>query len=191
MIQSKQDYLEYLEEDRIALGEKGKKPKLFGDEVWKFQRLLRKYEYYSNCKKGLISKIFCKYLQARFHYSSIRLGFNIPINSCDPGLSIGHIGPIIINGSCKIGRNCRIHVGTNIGSQAGKRDACPTIGDYCYIGPGVKIFGKISIGNHVAIGANAVVTKDFPDNVTIAGAPAKIINEKGSHGLLNYHEYHQ
>lgn len=59
----------------------------------------------------------------------------------------------------------------------------PQIGDYVYIGPGVKLYGKIQLGNHVAIGANAVVNKSFQDNVTIAGIPAKIISNKGSEKL--------
>lgn len=45
---------------------------------------------------------------------------------------------------------------------------------------GAKIFGKIKIGDNVAIGANAVVNKDFPDGVTIAGVPAKVVSNKGT-----------
>lgn len=48
-------------------------------------------------------------------------------------------------------------------------DNAPIIRDNVYIGPGAKLFGKIKIGNNVAIGANAVVNKDVPDNVTIGG----------------------
>ena len=43
------------------------------------------------------------------------------------------------------------------------------------IGAGAKIIGGISIGNNVSIGANSVVTHDIPDNVVVAGVPAKII----------------
>ena len=35
----------------------------------------------------------------------------------------------------------------------------PIIGDCVYIGPEVKVIGKIIVGNNVAIGANAIVTK--------------------------------
>ena len=54
----------------------------------------------------------------------------------------------------------------------------PTIGDNVYIGPGAKIFGKISIGNNVKIGANAVVLKDAPDNAILVGIPARNIAEE-------------
>lgn len=53
-----------------------------------------------------------------------------------------------------------------------------------YIGPGAKLFGKIHIGDNVAIGANAVVNKDVPSNVTVAGVPAKIISNKGSKAIF-------
>lgn len=47
------------------------------------------------------------------------------------------------------------------------------------------IVGAVRIGNNVAIGAGAVVTKDIPDNATVAGVPAKIISMKGSEGYVN------
>ena len=52
----------------------------------------------------------------------------------------------------------------------------PHIGDNVFIGAGAKILGDIKIGNNVKIGANAVVTKDVPDNCTVVGNPAVIIN---------------
>ena len=52
------------------------------------------------------------------------------------------------------------------------------MGDNCYFGLGVKILGSVKIGNNVTIGANAVVTKDIPDNAVVGGVPAKIIKIK-------------
>ena len=49
------------------------------------------------------------------------------------------------------------------------------IGDNVWIGEKVAIIGDVSVGNNVIIGANAVVTKSIPDNVIVAGVPAKII----------------
>lgn len=37
------------------------------------------------------------------------------------------------------------------------------------IGAGAKIIGSIVIGSNVCIGANAVVTKNIPDNCTVVG----------------------
>lgn len=66
--------------------------------------------------------------------------------------------------------------------QAGRSgvQATPVIGNRVYIAPGAKLFGGIKIGDNVAIGANAVVTKDLPDYAVAVGVPAKIISYKGS-----------
>ena len=48
MIKTKINLKYFLECDRIALGEKAKKPSIFGDEIWKFQICMRKLNYYKN-----------------------------------------------------------------------------------------------------------------------------------------------
>ena len=47
------------------------------------------------------------------------------------------------------------------------------------MGVGAVVVGKIRIGNNVQIGANAVVTKDVPDNAVVVGNPAYIIRLNG------------
>ena len=49
------------------------------------------------------------------------------------------------------------------------------IGDNVNFGLGVKVFGQITIGSNVSIGANSVVTHDIPDNAVVGGIPARII----------------
>ena len=60
----------------------------------------------------------------------------------------------------------------------GEDNSIVEVGDNCYFGLGVKIFGQVKIGNNVTIGANAVVTKDIPDNTIVGGIPATIIRFK-------------
>jgi len=109
------------------------------------------------------------------------LGFTIPRNVFGPGLSIAHWGSIVVHPDVRVGNNCRIHSAVNIGVFNGKS---PTIGNNVYIAPGAKLFGGITIGDNVTIGANAVVNKDVPSNVTVGGIPAKIISKKDSSGLI-------
>jgi serine O-acetyltransferase len=94
---------------------------------------------------------------------------------------ISHFGGIVINPNVVIGDYCNMGEGNVIG-QAGRRGekGSPVIGDYVFIGSGAKIIGKIKVGNNVAIGANAVVVRDVPDNATVVGVPARVINYKGS-----------
>ena len=51
------------------------------------------------------------------------------------------------------------------------------IGSNCFIGCGAKIQAGTILGNHCIVGANSVVRGFFPDNVVIAGVPAKIIKK--------------
>lgn len=141
----------------------------------------------------------CCYLkQSRFLYPlflfsflylrhlSFKSGIQIPYNTdIDKGFYIGHFGTIVVNGKAKIGRNVNISPSVNIGqSNRGKNKGYPTIGDEVYIGPGAKIIGAVHVGNNVAIGANAVVTKDVPDNACVGGIPANIISYDGVEGYI-------
>lgn len=185
MIKSKSDYLYYLEADSIALGRKKKnvleeiiKSYLWPDDIWMFQKSLRRVEYYKNCKKSLLSKMRYVFIKRDFLKLSCKLGFTIPENVFGPGLSIAHYGTIIVNNGTKVGANCRLHACVNIGTAAGYSDRAPRIGDNCYIGPGAKIYGDIEIANNVAIGANSVVNRSFTEQgIAIAGCPAKKISD--------------
>ncbi|MBQ1393003.1 MAG: serine O-acetyltransferase [Lachnospiraceae bacterium] len=104
----------------------------------------------------------------------------VPLNVFGPGLSIAHIGPIVINGKAKVGKNCRLHPFTTIGMD-GRTDEVAIIGDDVYISTGVKIIGDIKIADDVCLGAGAVVTKSISESgTTWAGVPAKKISNNGS-----------
>ncbi len=114
------------------------------------------------------------------------VGIHIPLEvEIGWGFYIGHAGGIVVHPDAVIGANCNISQGVTIG-EGGRAEArgVPRIGDRVYIAPGAKVFGKITIGNDVAIGANAVVNKDVPDSAVVGGVPAKIISMKGSAGLI-------
>lgn len=50
-----------------------------------------------------------------------------------------------------------------------------SIGKYVWLGANCVVLPGVSIGDNVIVGAGSVVTKSFPDNVIIAGNPAKIL----------------
>lgn len=185
MIESKADLKRYLEQDRIALNKTWKKPRICGDEIWRYEILLRKAEYYTNCKKSILGKAISLWLCFRLRSKGRKLcGFHIPINTFEEGLSIAHWGPIVVHPSARIGKNCRIHQCVTIGATNGQDEAAQ-IGDNCFIGPCSSIIGNIEIGNDIAIGANSVVTKSFlDDGITIGGNPAKKISDNNSHSNL-------
>lgn len=185
MIDSKEKYRHYLRADKKALGIQKHKPSIIGDEIWKFEVLLRKAEYYKNTMgKNLLKKILYAVTMYRFHKLRVKLGFSIPLNVFGPGLSIAHRGTIVVNGNAKIGKNCRIQECTTIGATNGESSA-PVLGDNIFIGSGARIIGNIKIADDIAIGANAVVNKNFDTSgITIAGVPAKKVSDNNSHSNL-------
>ena len=49
----------------------------------------------------------------------------------------------------------------------------PTLMDNVVVGSGAQILGPVVVGKNSKIGANAVVTKDVPENAVMVGIPAK------------------
>ena len=187
MILNKKTLNEYLDADKTALNKCDySHPRPFLDVIWKYQILLRKCEYYENCRHDILGKVVGKFFKLRFILLSQRLGFSIPLNVFGKGLSIAHYGSIVVNANAKIGDYCRIHEGVTIGvsgedywgDQKGK---APVIGNSVFLATGAKIIGRVHIADNVAIGANAVVVKDINEaNSTWGGVPARKIGDKGS-----------
>lgn len=154
------------------------------DPVARFTILMRVLEYGAARRWPRLVRLPLLFWYRRL---SVRLGFSIAPGIFGPGLAIVHHGLLVIDPTTRVGRNCRIHQGVNIGGAAQFVDVSemhkfsPRIGDNVYIGPGAKLYGPVVIGDNCVIGANAVVTKSFPDaGLTLAGIPAKVIAEGGT-----------
>jgi sugar O-acyltransferase (sialic acid O-acetyltransferase NeuD family) len=91
--------------------------------------------------------------------SDVKIGKFVFINSYN---SIGH--------DSIIGDYTTLFTKTIIGGNV-------QIGSECVIGSGVSIKPKIKIGNNVIVGIGAVVVKDVPDNVIVAGNPAAVLKD--------------
>ncbi|MBR5295924.1 MAG: serine acetyltransferase [Clostridia bacterium] len=144
------------------------------DAIWKYQRRLRITEYYQNTGKKI------RYLFSRMflHRMQFRYGMKVKLNSCGRGLKIMHLGSLLTNGD--LGEDCSLHVNVSIVS-GGRDTGTPVIGNHCVLGVGAAVVGSVTLGNGIAVGANAVVTKSFEeDNIAIAGVPAKKISDNGS-----------
>ncbi len=143
----------------------------------------------------------CDYLSRRpvytrpFFYRALRqyqklkfkYGYDIEYSTkIGPGFYLGHWGGVVINGSAVIGANCNISHQVTVGADAKRGlDAVPIVGDRVYIAPGSKVFGKITLGDGCAVGANSVVTQDVSPGTTVAGLPARVVSENGSEGYVN------
>ncbi len=133
---------------------------------------------YLSGKNKLIYFVFRSILE---HYAIKCIIEISPKTQIGSGLYFPHSGCIMIHPDAVIGKNAHISHEVTIGKDfRGKKAGAPMIGDNVYIAPGVKIIGKIKIGNNVAIGANAVVLNDVPDNAVVVGIPGKVVSYKGN-----------
>jgi serine O-acetyltransferase len=180
-IRNRSDLTRYLREDLTAngvhrwhYGTRFRRPEVH------YLRILRKVEY-GLATPGLRSRVVRAYYRFMLMRLSVRTGISIPPGVCGPGLGIAHYGSIVIHSQARIGAYCRINSATNIGvSPAG----VPVLGDYVYISPGAVLYGGITVGDRVVVGANAVVGRDVESGVTVAGAPARVISRRDSRSIM-------
>ncbi|WP_415321385.1 serine O-acetyltransferase EpsC [Candidatus Pelagibacter sp. Uisw_092] len=104
-----------------------------------------------------------------------------------PGAKIGknlfidHGMGVVIGETSEIGNNVTIYHMATLGGIAPSINSNdqrqvkrhPTLGDCVVVGSGAQILGPVMIGANAKVGANAVVTKDVPENAIMVGIPAK------------------
>jgi len=148
-------------------------------DLFSFLYNLRHLEYYMNKpNKYLWDKLIMIYYWLNHRRKCKRLDIYVAPNSIGPGCHFVHRGFRHILFGSKIGANCEILPMVLLGKKTpGMNQKGIEVGDNCYFGTGCTILGPVKIGNNVIIGAGAVVTKDIPDNCTVVGIPAKILNK--------------
>jgi len=96
-------------------------------------------------------------------------------------LFIDHGMGVVIGETSEIGDNVTIYQSVTLGgispsiNSEEQRDVKrhPTLKDNVVVGSGAQVLGSIVVGKNSKIGANAVVTKDVPENAVMVGIPAK------------------
>ena len=96
-------------------------------------------------------------------------------------LFIDHGMGVVIGETSEIGDNVTIYHMVTLGGIAPSINSNeqrlikrhPTLKDNVVVGSGAQILGPVTIGTNSKIGANAVVTKDVPENAVMVGIPAK------------------
>ena len=96
-------------------------------------------------------------------------------------LFIDHGMGVVIGETSEIGDNVTIYHMVTLGGispsinsddQRGTKRH-PTLQDNVVVGSGAQVLGPVTVGKNAKIGANAVVTKDVPENAVMVGIPAK------------------
>ena len=94
---------------------------------------------------------------------------------------IGNTPLIKLKAASEIGDNVTIYHMVTLGGISPSIDSNsqrqskrhPTLMDNVVVGSGAQILGPVVIGKNAKVGANAVITKDVPENAVMIGIPAK------------------
>jgi len=134
--------------------------------------------------KLLLLYPFSKWILLRCRY---KYGIVIPeYTVIGPGFFINRFGGIYVNGDAVIGSNVNFTHGIMLGqANRGKYMGSPIVGDRVFLASGCKVIGRVKLGDGAVVGANAVVTKDVPENGVVGGIPAKVLSMAGSADYVN------
>ena len=149
---------------------------------------------YPGAKAVFFHKIANFFAIAKFHlvarmisqFSRFLTGIEIhPKANIGKNLFIDHGMGVVIGETSEIGDNVTIYHMATLGGISPSINSNeqrnikrhPTLKDNVVVGSGAQILGPVTVGKNAKIGANAVVTKDVPDNAVMVGIPAKNVGE--------------
>ena len=131
--------------------------------------------FFSVAKFDLVARIisqFSRFLTGIEIHPGAKIGKN---------LFIDHGMGVVIGETSEIGNNVTIYHMVTLGGISPSINSNdqrhikrhPTLKDNVVVGSGAQILGPVFVGKNSKIGANAVVTKDVPENAVMIGIPAK------------------
>ena len=135
--------------------------------------------FFSVAKFDLIARMisqFSRFLTGIEIHPKAKIGKN---------LFIDHGMGVVIGETSEIGDNVTIYHMVTLGGISPSIDSDnqrnvkrhPTLKDNVVVGSGAQVLGPVVVGKNAKIGANAVVTKDVPENAVMVGIPAKNVGE--------------
>ena len=135
--------------------------------------------FFAIAKFNLIARIISQ-------FSRFLTGIEIhPKANIGKNLFIDHGMGVVIGETSEIGDNVTIYHMATLGGISPSVNSNeqrnikrhPTLKDNVVVGSGAQILGPVTVGKNAKIGANAVVTKDVPENAVMVGIPAKNVGE--------------
>ena len=152
---------------------------------------------YPGAKAVFFHKIANFFAIAKFHlvariisqFSRFLTGIEIhPKANIGKNLFIDHGMGVVIGETSEIGDNVTIYHMATLGGISPSVNSNeqrnikrhPTLKNNVVVGSGAQILGPVTVGKNAKIGANAVVTKDVPENAVMVGIPAKNVGETSS-----------
>ncbi len=174
-------------EDKIVFGDWGELAPIIEANLRKIDDIVIE----NDCRNSAIPLLDLKDIPARIEPGAIiRDQVEIGPNAVIMMGAIINIGAVIgegtmidmgavLGGRATVGKNCHIGAGTVLAGTIEPASATPVIvEDGVMIGANAVVLEGVHIGKNAVVAAGAIVTEDVPDNMVVAGCPAKIIKEK-------------
>jgi|TARA_B110000438_G_scaffold138221_1_gene133553 serine O-acetyltransferase len=135
--------------------------------------------FFCIAKMDLIARIisqFSRFLTGIEIHPKAKIGKN---------LFIDHGMGVVIGETSEIGDNVTIYHMVTLGGISPSINSNeqrhvkrhPTLKDNVVVGSGAQVLGPVVVGKNAKVGANAVVTKDVPENAVMVGIPAKNVGK--------------
>ncbi|MDE2016975.1 MAG: serine O-acetyltransferase [Hyphomicrobiales bacterium] len=123
-------------------------------------------------------KDFALSLQSRSS-SAFQVDVN-PAARLGKGLFFDHATGIVVGQTCVIEDDVSLLQGVTLGGTGKETgDRHPKIRHGVLIGAGAKVLGNIEVGHCARVAAGSVVLQPVPNNVTVAGVPARVVGHAG------------
>ncbi len=149
------------------------------------------YVIENDCRNSAVPLLDLKDIQARIEpVAIIRDQVEIGNNAVIMMGAIINIGAVIgdntmidmgavLGGRATVGKNCHIGAGAVLAGVVEPASATPVIvEDDVLIGANAVVIEGVHIGKGSVVAAGAVVIEDVPENVVVAGTPARVIKQK-------------
>ena len=128
----------------------------------------------SNCEIGDDFKVWSGHRQTLISgWGRLRIGDRVFVNC---GTVIISVREIVIGDDVAFANEVYVVDSNSHGLEGGEHIEAPVrIGDGCWLGARAMVLPGVTIGNRVMVAAGAVVTRDVPDDVLVAGNPARVV----------------
>lgn len=149
------------------------------------------YVIENDCRNSAVPLLDLKDIQARIEPGAIiRDQVEIGNNAVIMMGAIINIGAVIgdntmidmgavLGGRATVGKNCHVGAGAVLAGVVEPASATPVIvEDDVLIGANAVVIEGVHIGKGSVVAAGAVVIEDVPENVVVAGTPARVIKQK-------------